>query len=230
MKNRRSFLISMLAGVPLGVFARFVRAQPLTPAETEGPFHPLYAQKDTDFDLTRVMGRTGVARGRVIIIQGRVMDANGRPIEGAMVDLWQANAAGRYRHPRDRNRAPLDPNFQGWALVPSGREGGFRFKTIFPGSYPASPEWLRPPHIHFKVNKKGYAELTTQMYFPAQKLNDADFLLMQKSDEDIKLMIAKKEDSDFETYSYNIVLDGSVLDGSVLDDRVLNDSVSEKNP
>ena len=133
-------------------------------------------------------------------------DTNGKAIEDVTVDLWQANAAGRYRHPRDRNRAPLDPNFQGWAIVKSGHNGQFRFKTIFPGIYPASAEWMRPPHIHFKLQKEGYTELTTQMYFPDQKLNDSDLLLMQKSNEEIERMVAKKIEGVIEAYVYNIVL------------------------
>ncbi len=206
MKNRRTFLAGLLAGLPLSLFSRLLRAEPPTPSETEGPFYPVLAQKDKDFDLTKIQGQQGVAMGKVIVIEGQVRDTRGRPIEDATIDLWQANAVGRYRHHRDRNTAPLDPNFQGWAIVKSGYEGRFRFKTIFPGVYPASAEWLRPPHIHFKINKEGFPELTTQMYFPGQKLNGSDLLLMQKSDEDMKRMIAKKEDSALETYSYTIVL------------------------
>jgi protocatechuate 3,4-dioxygenase beta subunit len=195
-----------LAGLPLAMISGLVHAKAPTPRETEGPFYPLYPQKDKDFDLTQVAGRSGVAKGRVIIIQGQVLDTEGRAIEDATVDLWQANAAGRYRHPRDRNTAPLDPNFQGWAIVKSGREGRFQFKTIFPGIYPASAEWMRPPHIHFKVSKRGFTGLTTQMYFPGQKLNDSDLLLMQKSDAEAARMIAKRTDAAVETYVYQIVL------------------------
>lgn len=207
MKNRRTFLKSILAVLPLGVASRLLHAANITPSETEGPFYPVLAQKDKDFDLTRINGGKGVAKGKVILIEGQILDIHGRAIENATVDLWQANAAGRYRHHRDRNKAPLDPNFQGWAIIKSGREGRFRFKTIFPGIYPASADWLRPPHIHFKVSKDGYAELTTQMYFPDHKLNDSDLLLMQKSNEEIDLMIAKKKDAAVEVYSYNIILD-----------------------
>jgi len=206
MKNRRTFLKGVLAVLPLGMFSRLLHAAHPTPSETEGPFYPVLAQKDKDFDLTHIHGRQGTAKGKVIFIEGWVTDTNGKAIEDATVDLWQANAAGRYRHHRDRNKAPLDPNFQGWAIVKSGREGRFRFKTIFPGIYPASAEWLRPPHIHFKVSKSGYAELTTQMYFPGHKLNDSDLLLMQKSNEEIERMIAQKKNAAIETYTYNIVL------------------------
>lgn len=206
MKNRRTILKGILAGLPLSLFSRVLRAESPTPSETEGPFYPVHGQKDKDFDLTKVKGNEGVAKGKVIVVEGRVLDTKGRPVEDAVVDLWQANAAGRYRHYRDPNQAQLDPNFQGWAVVKSGREGRFRFKTIFPGVYPASAEWMRPPHIHFKVSKANYIALTTQMYFPNEKLNDSDLLLMQKSNEEIALMIAKKEDGSSETYTYNIVL------------------------
>ncbi len=197
---------STAAILPMGLFSRLLHAASPTPSETEGPFYPLVAQKDKDFDLTQIQGRQGSAKGRVILIEGQVLNADGKPIEDAMVDLWQANAAGRYRHHRDKNRAPLDPNFQGWAIVKSGREGRFRFKTIFPGIYPASAEWLRPPHIHFKVSKSGYTDLTTQMYFPGHKLNNSDLLLMQKSNEEAELMISKRIDAELEAYSYSIVM------------------------
>jgi protocatechuate 3,4-dioxygenase beta subunit len=206
MKNRRSFLKGVLAMLPLSVTPRLLCAASSTPSETEGPFYPLIAQKDKDFDLTQIRGREGTAKGKVIEIIGRVLDTDGKPIEDAIIDLWQANAAGRYRHHRDRNTAPLDPNFQGWAIVQSGRDGRFRFKTIFPGSYPASVEWIRPPHIHFKVSKPGFFKLTTQMYFPGHPLNEKDLLLANKSDEDAALMIARRVDAVIETYLYNIVL------------------------
>ena len=201
MKNTAAIL-------PVGLFSRLLHAASPTPSETEGPFYPLLAQKDKDFDLTHIQGRQGTAKGRVILIEGQVLNTDGKPVEDAIVDLWQANAAGRYRHHRDKNRAPLDPNFQVWAIVKSSREGRFRFKTIFPGIYPASADWLRPPHIHFKVSKGGYAKLTTQMYFPDHKLNNSDLLLMQKSNEEAALMISKRVDAEVETYSYNIVMSG----------------------
>lgn len=177
-----------------------------TPPETEGPFYPLFAQKDKDFDLTRIKGKQGVAKGKIIFVEGRVLDREGNPVEDATVDLWHANAAGKYRHPHDKNPAPLDPNFQGWAIVPSGKEGTFRFKTVMPGPYPASARWTRPPHIHYKVTKKGYIELITQMYFPDHELNNSDLLLGQKSKEERKLMISSKVGNNPEVYAYNIVL------------------------
>ena len=209
--SRRSFikgcLISGLVSA-LPVWTRVWGAGKLnhTPTEIEGPFYPLTPQKDKDFDLTRIEGRGGVAKGSIIFVEGMVQDREGNAIEDATVDLWQANAAGRYRHPRDPNRVPLDPNFQGWAIVPSGKNGRFKFKTIFPGAYQASRTWLRPPHIHFKVSKKGYVNLTTQMYFPGEKLNETDLLLIRKNDEEKRLMIASIIDEEPLTYGYNITL------------------------
>jgi protocatechuate 3,4-dioxygenase, beta subunit len=177
-----------------------------TPSETEGPFYPVTAQKDMDFDLTRVEGGDGVAQGRIIVVAGRVLDTEGRPIEEATVDLWQANAAGRYRHPRESSDNPLDPNFQGWAIVPSGRDGGFRFKTVYPGSY-GGWAWRRTPHIHFKISKAGYKSLTTQMYFPGEPLNEKDFLYRDKNEAERKLLTAAASAGQPDTYTWDIILE-----------------------
>ncbi|PCJ59759.1 MAG: hypothetical protein COA79_10160 [Planctomycetota bacterium] len=91
-------------------------------------------------------------------------------------------------------------------MVQSGKDGGFKLKTIIPGSYPVSKAWNRPPHIHFKVSKKGYKEIITQMYFPKEKLNDSDLLLNQKSDAEKKLMIAINSKENPNTYHFNIIL------------------------
>ena len=202
--NRRTFIKSSIVG--LGLFASSAHAKQPTPGEIEGPFYPVLAQKDQDFDLTTIKGKPDRAEGTTIIIQGQVQDTQGMPVENATIELWQANAAGRYRHPHETNTAPLDPNFQGWAIVPSGKDGKFRFITIYPGSYPASGTWIRPPHIHFKVSRRGYIEITTQMYFPRHKLNNSDRLLQRKSKEERELMIAHKVQDNPEIYEYNIVL------------------------
>lgn len=205
MRNRRQFLLGLIGGIPASVLASNV-SERVTPSEIEGPFYPIYPQKDKDFDLTRIAGHAKSAAGKPIFIAGSVRDTSGAEIEDATVDIWQANAAGRYRHPHDNNPAPLDPNFQGWAIVKTGKTGQFRFKTVMPGAYPASNIWTRPPHIHFKVSKLGYAELTTQMYFPNQALNDIDLLLQRKSKPQRNLMIARKLDNESDTYEYVIYL------------------------
>ena len=209
--NRRKFISSGVlgslaaTGSTLGASSNENPLSP-TPTDIEGPFYPIVAQKDKDFDLTHVEGKDGEAIGRKIVISGHVYDADGNPVEDATVDLWQANAAGKYRHPHDPNPAPLDDNFQGWAIVPSGKDGGFQFKTIFPGTYPAEDGWMRPPHIHFKITKRGFVELITQMYFPGEELNQKDLLFNKKSPEEQKLMIAEKTSDDPETFAYRIVL------------------------
>lgn len=164
-----------------------------TPAQTEGPFYPVVDQADKDADLTTVRGRENVAAGEVISVQGRIIDEAGHPVANAVVDVWQANAAGRYAHEADTTTAPLDPNFQGWAILKTDAEGNYRFKTVKPGAYPASEGWMRPPHIHFKVSRRGYREITTQMYFESEPLNDADKLLGEIPKDQRGLLIASRE-------------------------------------
>lgn len=207
LSRRKFFIFGSTAGI--GATGAATGADKLipTPKQTKGPFYPVLAQKDKDFDLTKVEGKEGVAKGDQVDIVGTVVDTDGKPIEDATVDLWQANAAGRYAHPNDKNPAPLDENFQGWAIVPSGNDGAFKFKTIVPGAYPVSKKWSRPPHIHFKVSKKGYVEVTTQMYFPDEKLNEKDRLLNRHSKEEQAVMIAQKDEKAADTLRYQIVLE-----------------------
>lgn len=179
-----------------------------TPAEVEGPFYPVIDQQDKDFDLTKIKGRQAVADGTHIIVKGRITDITGQPVDNAIIDVWQANARGRYRHPHDSNPQPLDPNFQGWAIISSGKDGEFHFKTIKPGAYPASKTWTRPPHIHFKISGQGHDPLITQMYFPEEKLNARDLLLRNKKASERPLMIAKYigQKENIAIYQYNITL------------------------
>jgi len=211
MKNfsRRKFLLSSLFFNLIGFLPRIVVAKnqfDVTPSEIEGPFYPLIAQKDTDFNLTKIIGQNGIARGKVIYIKGRVLDTAGNPVVEAIVDLWQANAAGRYRHHKDHTNATLDPNFQGWAIVPSGKNGEFGFTTIFPGEYPAGNGWIRPPHIHFKITKKNFRPLITQMYFESHELNAGDLLFNRKSKKQQNLMVAKKSTINDREYLYDIII------------------------
>jgi protocatechuate 3,4-dioxygenase, beta subunit len=212
-KSKRNLIkIGMLSGIA-GMFSassslgKALGINP-TPAEVEGPFYPVANQQDKDFDLTKIDGHQAVADGTHIIIKGRITDSTGNPLENATIDLWQANARGRYRHPRDPNPQPLDPNFQGWAIINSGKDGEFRFKTVKPGAYPASKTWIRPPHIHFKISSHGYDPLITQMYFPEEKLNETDLLLRNKKASERPFMIAKLlgQEGKIAIYQYNIVL------------------------
>lgn len=148
-----------------------------TPSETEGPFFPENIAGENDVDLTRLAGRSERAAGQVIEVRGRVLRPNGRPVAGARVQLWQANAAGRYAHSRDAgNAAPLDPNFQGYGVISTGADGAFRFTTIRPGGYMVARAGARTPHLHWKVAAGG-DELTTQSYFEGEPANETDFLI-----------------------------------------------------
>ncbi len=208
-QTRRTFLKRGAAGgLALTASSSLSASESLqpTPKEIKGPFYPVTPQKDKDFDLTKVDGLKEEAKGKHIVIEGQVVDETGAPVEDATVDLWQANHFGRYRHPHDRSDSPLDPAFQGWAIVPSGEKGEFRFKTVFPGTYPASEGWTRPPHIHFKVSKRGYEELVTQMYFEGHELNEKDLLIKRKTKAEQAQMIATLKKQDPPTYRYRIVL------------------------
>lgn len=215
ISRRKLIKLSLLGSIAsaLGVsvsssFGKVLAMMP-TPDETEGPFYPVKDQKDKDTDLTQIEGHTSVAQGQHIVISGQVQDITGHPVENATLDIWQADANGRYRHPLDANPASLDKNFQGWAIIHSDESGLFRFKTVLPGAYPASKTWTRPPHIHLKISKPGYRTLTTQMYFPNQELNKTDLLLNHKSAAEQSAMTARQigQQGNLIIYEYNIVLD-----------------------
>jgi protocatechuate 3,4-dioxygenase beta subunit len=139
---------------------------------------PVFGESDIgelDHDLTRQ--HAGEPLGERIIVSGRVLDEDGRPIPNALVEVWQANAAGRYHHEVDQHPAPLDPNFSGAGRCLTGSDGSYRFITIKPGSYPWGNHdnaW-RPAHIHFSVFGRMLTQrLVTQMYFPGDPLQELD--------------------------------------------------------
>ena len=122
-----------------------------TPGQILGPFYPLGELPQTA-DLTQISGRSHRAQGQVLNVMGRVLNLAGEPVRNARVEVWQANTYGRYTHPSDPNPVPLDPNFEGTALLTTDSEGRYRFKTIKPAAYPAGPNLMRPAHIHFQVS------------------------------------------------------------------------------
>lgn len=197
--NRRDLIragaVTGIAGASVASGAAAGERSPTLP-ETAGPFYPTLEQADKDADLTRFGDRTERALGEAVFVEGRVIDVTGAPIDGAIVDIWQANAAGRYAHEKDPNPAPLDPNFQSWAIMTTDADGRYRFKTVKPGAYPVASDWTRPPHIHFKVGKRGFRELTTQMYFDGEPLNDIDRLLNEWPEERRAEVVAMSEPVD----------------------------------
>ena len=147
-----------------------------TPDQILGPYFPTEHTPASQDDLTSVKGIEGLALGEIIEVTGRVLNLDGEPVRGVALTIWQANTHGRYAHSNDANPAPLDPNFVGCVEIRSNDDGIYRIKTIKPGAYPAGPDWMRPPHIHFEVQGQ-FERLVTQMYFPDEPLNARDRLL-----------------------------------------------------
>lgn len=180
--NRRN-LLKMGATAAVSLVA-IERALALTPTQPKGPFYPIVDQVDTNSDLIYVGDSKLIAKGEIVIIEGIVTDQRNRPVGGALVEIWQACETGKYNHPADPNTAELDPNFQYWGKAVTDKNGFYRFRTIVPGAYPADTNWIRPPHIHYKVAKLGYVELITQMYFADNDLNSQDLILQRLSAEE----------------------------------------------
>jgi protocatechuate 3,4-dioxygenase, beta subunit len=176
--DRRDLLkmSAVIAGLGAVTASRDARAAPAelhrTPGQILGPFYPLKEPPQTA-DLTRIPGRPGRAEGQVLNVVGQVLNLAAEPVRNAKIEVWQANARGRYTHPSDPNPAPLDPNFDGAALLVTDDEGRYRFKTIKPAAYPAGPNLIRPAHIHFQVSGK-QDRLVTQMYFEGDPYNRSD--------------------------------------------------------
>jgi protocatechuate 3,4-dioxygenase, beta subunit len=148
-----------------------------TAAMTEGPFYPRQLPLDDDNDLTHVKGQAGVAKGVLLDLSGRVVDADGRALRDTQVEIWQCNAFGRYHHPDAPATGPIDVNFQGFGRTVTDAEGRYRFRTIKPVPYPG-----RAPHIHFKLRGRGIGEFTTQMFVAGEALNERDFLYRSLAD------------------------------------------------
>ena len=140
---------------------------PHTLSEVTGPVYGDSEVKETDRDLTRQ--HASDPQGQRIIVKGRVVDDRGRPVRHTLVEIWQANSAGRYAHNKDDHAAPLDPNFTGAGRTLTDADGSYEFVTIKPGAYPWQNHdnaW-RPAHIHFSLFGNAFAtRLVTQMYFP----------------------------------------------------------------
>ena len=156
---------------------------PHTLSELTGPVYGQETVQPGDNDLTKQ--HKGEPLGERIIVHGHVLDEDRRPVPDVLVEIWQANACGRYVHIVDRHPAPLDPNFTGAGQVVTGADGEYRFLTIKPGAYPwrNTPNAWRPAHIHFSVFGPGFAtRLVTQMYFPGDPLLAYDPIFQSTAD------------------------------------------------
>jgi protocatechuate 3,4-dioxygenase beta subunit len=160
----------------------------------------------------------GEPLGERIIVEGRVIDGDGRPLRSTLLELWQANSAGRYTHVRDQHDAPLDPNFRGAGHVLTDENGGFRFLTIKPGAYPWRNSYnaWRPAHLHFSVFGAGFASrLITQMYFPGDPLLALDPIYNSIPDASARERLISRYDPDLSEseyalgYRFDIVLRGT---------------------
>jgi protocatechuate 3,4-dioxygenase beta subunit len=178
---------------------------------------PVYGHEDIgplDHDLTRSAARNGSPQGERIIVTGRVMDEGGRPVRNTLVEIWQANAAGRYVHKVDQHNAPLDPNFFGAGRCMTDNDGRYRFLTVKPGAYPWGnhPNAWRPNHIHFSLFGEYFASrLVTQMYFPGDPLLPLDpiYLGTPRSEKLISRFSLDVSEPDFAMgYEFDIVLRG----------------------
>jgi protocatechuate 3,4-dioxygenase beta subunit len=184
---------------------------------------PVFGHQDVDpleADLT--IQHTGMPIGERMVVTGRVLDGDGRPVAGQLVEIWQANAAGRYIHKRDQHHAPIDPNFTGVGRCLTGSDGSYRFVTIKPGPYPwrnHDNAW-RPAHIHFSIFGRAFTQrLVTQMYFPGDPLSDLDPIYQSIIDPRARELLVARYDHDVTQheahtgYRWDIVLGKTPTEG-----------------
>jgi protocatechuate 3,4-dioxygenase beta subunit len=201
--TRRDFARGGLAAGLLWAAPGHAQQRAPTAESPMGPFYPVERPAESDADLTRLAGRNERAQGTIIELRGRILDMRGNPIQGATVELWQANAAGRYAHPADPATAPLDPNFQGYASVASDARGDWRIITVKPGGYD-SPIGHRPPHIHFDIRGRRHRNVA-QLYFPEETGNAADTLYRALGDQ-AATSVAAREAANPNLYRWDVVL------------------------
>jgi protocatechuate 3,4-dioxygenase beta subunit len=154
--------------------------RPLTLTELTGPLGLEQRLGISPEDMARLAPDSPRAIGQYIEVTGRVVDEDGAPLAGSMVEIWQANSAGKYVHEMDRHEAPVDPNFTGLGCFITDAEGCYKFRSIKPGAYPVTESewWWRPPHIHFSIFGPSWMNrFITQIFFPGEPLNETDLLL-----------------------------------------------------
>jgi len=163
-----------------------LQARPLTPSELTGPQQLARRLAPVRGDLAGYGEKRAI--GQLIRLRARIVDEDGAPLAGAVVEIWHCNAAGKYIHPNDSHDAPADPNFYGAARMVAGDDGVIELRTIKPGAYPVPDGWWRPPHVHFSVwGRVWLSRLVTQMFFPGEPLNERDVILNAVRDPQARL-------------------------------------------
>ena len=190
------------AGLVLAPRASALQRREPTPESPMGPFYPIARLTDSDADLTRIGRERPRAQGTIIEVTGRVLDQRGNPVSGAVMEMWQCNAAGRYAHDNDPATAPLDPNFQGFARIRSGRDGSWRLTTIKPAGY-NSPIGFRPPHLHWDLAGRRDRRIA-QMYFPEDAEANARDELYRALGTQGPLSVARRDSGN--RYVWDIIL------------------------
>jgi protocatechuate 3,4-dioxygenase beta subunit len=190
-----------------------------TPSQTLGPFFSLGLIQEGDDDLACRSPGGPRAEGMPIVVSGRVLDEDGKPVRKALLEVWQANCRGKYEHPDDVTEALPDPNLKAFGRMLTAEDGSYRFRSIKPGAYPnpGYDNWMRPPHIHYSIFAAGVMQrLITQMYFPGEPLNDIDPILNGIEDLDARASLIARDLGGGE-YRFDIVLRGKAETAFLVD-------------
>jgi len=188
-----------------------LQRRPQTASELAGPLRVERRLQPVRGDLAGYGAKRAI--GQLIHLRARVVDEDGVPVQGAVVEVWHCNAAGKYIHPNDTHGAPVDPNFYGAARLVAGDSGLVELRTIKPAAYPVpdAAGWWRPPHVHYSVwGRVWLSRLVTQMFFPGEPLNDSDAILNAIRDPQARLRcIARLVPADnYLVYEYQLVVRG----------------------
>lgn len=197
--SRRGLLKYVTTVGGLTALSPMVTAGILTPKAAEGPFYPKPAMRnaDTDNDLVKIAGVVTEAGGEIMMLKGRIRSAQGEPLSGYRIEIWQCDVNGRYHHPRDGAKGTRDTGFQGFGYDMTDAAGQYQFRTIKPTNYPG-----RAPHIHVKVWHGQREVLTTQFYIAGYPFNDSDGLYRRLSTEQAESvsMVLTKQGNRLETH------------------------------
>jgi protocatechuate 3,4-dioxygenase beta subunit len=195
--GRRALISGLATAAAMPLVPRALRADSsltITPQQTLGPFYPNDWTGDIDNDLVLVQGEAAKALGHITHVSGKILDAAGQPVRNAQVEIWQCDANGVYRHPRDTSwfsKRERDPGFQSRGRMTTDAEGNYSFRTIRPVAYPG-----RTPHIHFKVDAPDKEQLVTQMYVEGDPGNERDGILNSLPERERTSVIVRLEEAD----------------------------------